>query len=186
MKNDPNIQRIMFYEYEHDFKSSRIQDTADGKMKTKYPKTIVYRENTITIGVELIMKFAYLSKDAIRVLDWVSKNLEYNSNRIFISPVELSRIYECDRKHLSAGIRQLINEKILIRANTLNAKYKSLSDSCYVVNIDYMMKGNNRYMRDALKEEKNSIIRYENSLKEHEQKVKEEAKRTKDLIDGNY
>lgn len=188
MYDEINTEELMDDIISHKFKTHEIKDVADDENRTRYPKKLVYKENTVRVSFDLIIKFATLSKDAIRVLDWICRNLPYNGNRVFIHPAEISRQYGLNPKdkNINKGVKQLVKENILTQANTLNSKYASLPDCCYIVNIEYIIKGNCREINEALKIEKDSVKRYEKSIKEHQQKAKEEAKRINDLINGNY
>lgn len=72
---------------------------------------------------------------------YISKNLRWGTNVIELKPVNILSNLHIDRGDISKGIKRLIELNIIVRANTIE-KYKDLSKYLYIVNHNYIFKGN--------------------------------------------
>lgn len=83
-------------------------------------------------------------KDVRVLIKYIIENLKYNSNVIPLKGVNLSKELNLDTSNISKALKYLRNKQVIIKAKSLDIWKDNLEvdDDLYIVNIDYIYKGN--------------------------------------------
>ena len=107
----------------------------------QYKKVIRYMNDKAIIDNNLILKLLNERKYVSLLVDYISKNLTWGTNVIELIPKDILSKENIDRGDISKGIKRLIELEIIVQANT-RKDYEGLSKYLYIVNHNYIFKGN--------------------------------------------
>lgn len=103
-------------------------------------------KDSIKVSVSLFSKILELSPAALKVLNEICKQLEYNDVNVIIEISKLSKILNYDRATVSRAVKELVDNKFIVRiVDTISDKNKHLwSSKMYGLNTSLLYRGSNR------------------------------------------
>lgn len=90
------------------------------------------------------------------VFNFIANNLIWGTNVIKLEPKEIMSSIDIDKSEVSRAIKRLIELKFIVRANTIN-KYKELNKYLYIVNHNYLFKGNSKNLIKDINEQRGIV-----------------------------
>lgn len=125
-----------------------ITDTSiDGE---EYKKRIMFMRNTVTINPELIAIMLDERKYTNSLIHYIANTMTYGTNYIELVPKVVQANEGTDLGDISKAIKRLKELDVIVQANTIE-KYKNVNKYFYIVNHNYIFKGNIKDLVKSLK-----------------------------------
>lgn len=118
-------------------------------------------KNSIKVNISVFAKLAELSPAALKILNEICKQLEYNDVNVIIEVSKLAKTLGYNRVTVSDAVKELVNAKFIVRiVDTISNKNKHLfSPKMYALNTSLLYMGSNKVLYDKA----NHIIQQEQS-----------------------
>lgn len=107
----------------------------------EYQKLILYMKNSSVTSDDLDLILINEKKYVGMLIHYIKNKLEWGTNVVELVPNDICAYSKIDRADISKGIKRLIELNIIVQANTKN-EYKDISKYIYIVNHNYIFKGN--------------------------------------------
>ena len=124
-------------------------------LNREYKLTYKYMENNVSISPDMIMLLHDQPIYVVKIIDYIVKNMPYNTNRIILKNKIISDYANIDECKISKGIRILKELNIIVKAKDLDYyKYENIPNKLYIVNHNYILKGSFNKLIKSINEQK--------------------------------
>lgn len=141
-------------QYNIEFNSVCIIDKSDDNKC--YNKTIRYMNNHILLGIDLIKILSVENRYVGFVVSYISDNIKYGTNHIELNSTTIANCYRSDRSNIYKAIKRLVELNVIRKLNDYIPN-KMLPKNTYIVNHNYLYKGNMNKLHKELLEQRNNI-----------------------------
>ena len=107
----------------------------------EYQKLILYMKNSSVTSDDLDLILINEKKYVGMLIHYIKNKLEWGTNVVELVPNDICAHSRIDRADISKGIKRLVELNIIVQANTKD-EYKDVSKYIYIVNHNYIFKGN--------------------------------------------
>lgn len=122
----------------------------------EYHKLIRYMTNKSVTDNSVVLIIRKEPMYVALVFDFIANNLIWGTNVIKLEPKEIMSSVDIDKSEVSRAIKRLIELKFIVRVNTIN-KYKELNKYLYIVNHNYLFKGNSKNLIKDINEQRGIV-----------------------------
>ena len=122
----------------------------------EYHKLIRYMTNKSVTDNSVVLIIRKEPMYVALVFDFIANNLIWGTNVIKLEPKEIMSSVNIDKSEVSRAIKRLIELKFIVSANTID-KYKELNKYLYIVNHNYLFKGNSKNLIKDINEQRGII-----------------------------
>ena len=117
----------------------------------EYQKLILYMKNSSVTSDDLDLILINEKKYVGMLIHYIKSKLEWGTNVVELVPNDIYAHSKIDRADISKGIKRLVELNIIVQANTKD-EYKDISKYIYIVNHNYIFKGNIKKLIKEVKE----------------------------------